>query len=346
MTDFFQWGNPSALVYLWLLPVLLILHLWAMRQRRRALQLIFPELTAERTAMASVLRRRNFKFLLLMVATTMLIVALAQPLIGARRERARREGVEIVIVLDTSLSMAARDVKPSRMSAAKQAITEIIGRLGSDRVGLVLFAGNAFRYCPLTSDHDAALMFLEAVDMDSTPQPGTAIGQALTIGEQMLGEAAGKYRALVLVSDGEDHSTGALERANEINRETGATIMVLGVGTAEGDAIPLVAPDGTVTDFKRDRDGEVVITKLYEDELKQIARAGNGVYRRLTESGAVALISGRIDSLEGVQVGTYVYADYAERFHWPLLLAILLLIAESLIAEQRPISKRWGLPDA
>jgi|LSQX01.2.fsa_nt_gb Ca-activated chloride channel family protein len=345
MTGFFQWGNPHAFIYLWLLPVMLLLHLWAMGQRRRALKLLCPELTAERTAMASMLRRRNFKFLLLATATAMLILSLAQPMTGAKMERARREGVEIVIVLDTSLSMAARDVKPSRIVAAKQAITEIIGRLGNDRIGMVLFAGNAFRYCPLTADHDAALMFLEAVDIDSIPQPGTAIGQALTIGGQMLGEAEGKHRVLILLSDGEDHSTGALERANAVNRETGAAIMVLGVGTTEGDAIPMPASDGTVTHFKRDRDGQVVITKLYEDELKEIARASNGLYRRLTEPGSVALISGRLDSFEGVQLGTYVYTDYAQRFHWPLLFGILLLIIEALVGEQRMVTRQWGLSD-
>jgi Ca-activated chloride channel family protein len=161
----------------------------------------------------------------------------------------------------------------------------------------------------------------------------------------MLGEAEGKHRVLILLSDGEDHSTGALERANAVNRETGAAIMVLGVGTTEGDAIPMPASDGTVTHFKRDRDGQVVITKLYEDELKEIARASNGLYRRLTEPGSVALISGRLDSFEGVQLGTYVYTDYAQRFHWPLLFGILLLIIEALVGEQRMVTRQWGLSD-
>jgi len=199
----------------------------------------------------------------------------------------------------------------------------------------VLFAGDAYKYCPLTIDHDAALMFLDSVGLDSTPQPGTAIAKAISICGDILGAAEGKHRALVLLSDGEDHESGALEAANAVNRETGAAIMVLGVGTPEGDPIPTLAQDGTVRDLKRDQGGEVIISKLHEAELKKLAKAGNGIYKRLSEPGAVAQVSARLESLEGVQVGTYVYTDYGQRFQWPLALAALLFAIEALIAEQR-----------
>ncbi len=334
MVDFFRWGNPQALSYLWLLPALALLHLWAMRRRRQALEAFCPDFTAERTGLLSVLRRRNFKFMLFVGVLVFAIIALAQPMVGMKKQKARRQGAEIVIAIDTSLSMAASDVKPYRLQAAKDAATTMLSRLTNDRVALVVFAGNAYKYCPLTIDHDAALMFLDSVGLDSTPQPGTAVAQAIRISGEILEKAEGKHRALVLLSDGEDHGSGALEAANAVNRETGAAIMVLGVGTPEGDPIPAIGQDGTVRDLKRDKNGEVIITKLNEAELKKLAKAGNGLYKRLSEPGAVAQISARLESLEGVQVGTYVYTDYGQRFQWPLALAILLFVVEALIAEQ------------
>ncbi len=342
MVDFFKWGNPSALVWLWLLPGLVLLHLYATRRRSEAIAAFCPELTQARTGLRFILRRRHLKAGLMITALGLLIVALAQPMVGERIEKARRKGAEVVIVVDTSLSMAARDVEPYRLEAAKNATAEIVNRLVNDRIGIVVFAGSAHKYCPLTVDHDAALMFLEAITLSSTPQPGTAIADALRMASQMLSAAESRPRALLLISDGEDHATGTLEAANQLNRETGAAILVLGVGTPEGDALPVVEQTGAVADFKRDEAGEVVISRLHESSLQEIAKAGNGLYRRLGDPGAIAQIAARLESLEGVQVGTNVYTDYGHRFQWPLLLAIALLVAEALTAEQRPRARERG----
>lgn len=342
MVEFFRWGNPSALAWLWLLPGLVLLHLYAMRRRRIALELFCPDLTESRLGLRSITRRRHLKFALFAGAVAMLVLALAQPMVGQRMEKARRKGAEIVIAIDTSLSMAARDVEPSRLEAAKKAAYEIINRLANDRVSIVVFAGAAYKYCPLTVDHDAALMFLDSVTLSSTPQPGTAVGEAMRIAGEILGQAEGKHRAMLLLSDGEDHAPGALEAANKLNRETGAAIMVLGVGTPEGEPLPMVEDSGAVADFKRDERGEVVISQLNEPALQELARAGNGLYKRIDEPSAIAHISTRLESLEGIQVGTYVYTDYGQRFQWPLLIAILLLAAEALIAEQRVVPRERG----
>lgn len=342
MVEFFRWGNPTALVWLWLLPALVLLHLHAMRRRSRALEMLCPDFTNARLGLRSIAHRRHLKFALFAGAVTMLILALAQPMVGQRMEKARRKGAEIVIAIDTSLSMAARDVEPSRLEAAKSAAYEIISRLVNDRVSIVVFAGAAYRYCPLTTDHDAALMFLDSVTLSSTPQPGTAVGEAIRIAGEILGEAEGKHRALLLLSDGEDHAPGALEAANKVNRETGAAIVVLGIGTPEGEPVPVVEDGGAVSDFKRDSRGEVVISRLNEPALQELARAGNGLYKRIDESSSIAHISTRLESLEGIQVGTYVYTDYGQRFQWPLLVAVLLLAAEALIAEQRAIPRERG----
>jgi len=270
------------------------------------------------------------------------VIALSQPQFGVKREKAKKRGAEIVLTIDTSASMSAGDVKPNRLQAAKDAAGTIIARLTNDRVAIVVFAGKAYKYCPLTIDHDAALMFLDSIGFDSSPQPGTALADALDIAGEIFQQAEGKYRAVVLLSDGEDHGSGALRAANRLNRESGAKLMVLGVGTREGDPMPLLAADGTVTDYKRDEKGQVIISRLMEKELRSLASAGNGLYKRLSEPSSIAQISARLESLEGIRVGTYVYTDYAQRFQWPLLVAILLFVIESLIAEQRFVPRRRG----
>ena len=340
MIDFFRWGVPDALVYLWLLPLLALLHLWATHARRRALETFCPDLTVQRTRMHSLLRRRAFKFLLFSAGIAFLIIALAQPMVGLKKQKARRRGAEVVVAIDTSLSMAAADVKPDRLRAAKRAATTIISRMSNDRVAIVIFAGGAYKYCPLTVDHDAALMFLDSIGLDSSPKAGTAVADALAICGETFKQAEGKHRAVILLTDGEDHGGGALDAANALNRETGAHIIVLGVGTTQGEPIPVIQPDGSVSDFKRDNDGQIVMSRLDETELKKLADAGNGLYQRLGEPGAIARISDRVQSLEGVQVGSYVYTDYGQRFQWPLAIAILLLAIEALIAEQKPHARR------
>ena len=340
MIDFFRWGVPDALAYLWLLPLLALLHLWAMRARRRALETFCPDLTVQRTGLHSLLRRRTFKFLLFSGGLAFLVTALAQPMVGLKKQKARRRGAEVVVAIDTSLSMAAADVEPDRLSAARRAATTIISRMSNDRIALVVFAGDAYKYCPLTVDHDAALMFLDSVGLDSSPKPGTALADALRICGETLNKAEGKHRAVILLTDGEDHGGGALDAANALNREAGAHIIVLGVGTTQGEPIPVIQPDGSVSDFKRDEDGQIVMSRLDEAGLKKLADAGNGLYQRLGEPGAVARISDRIQSLEGVQVGSYVYTDYGQRFQWPLAIAILMLAIEALIAEQKPRTRR------
>ena len=342
MVDFFKWGSPQALGYLWLVPALLLLHLWAMRRRREALEKFCPDHTAARTGLVSMLRRRDLKSLLFIGAAALLVVVLADPMVGVKKEKARRRGAEVVIAIDTSRSMGVNDVQPYRLEAAKQAATSIISRLTNERIALVVFAGNTYKYCPLTIDHDAALMFLDSIGLDSSPQPGTAVAEAIRIAGEVLGEAEGKHRALLLISDGEDHGSGVLEAANTVNRETGAVIVALGVGTPEGAPIPQMDQSGNVVDFKRDETGEVIVSKLHEGELQQLAKAGNGLYKRLSDPGATAQISARLESLEGIQVGTYVYTDYGHRFQWPLVLAILLLAIEALVAEQRLAAGRRG----
>ncbi|MFP3903590.1 MAG: VWA domain-containing protein [Armatimonadota bacterium] len=347
MTDFFVWANPDALKYLWLVPGIALLHWWAANRRHAALTRFCPEETAGRLGLRSVRRRRAFSSVLFAAGIGFVVVALAQPQVGTTREKAQRRGAEIVLAVDTSSSMGATDLEPNRLNAAKEAAATLIGRLPGDRFGIVLFAGDAYKYCPLTIDHDAARMFLDSISLDSAPQPGTALAKAITISAEMIEEAHGKHRAVVLLTDGEDHEAGALEAVNRLNRETAAVVMVLGVGTPEGEAIPVRDAAGSVRDYKRDRAGKVVISKLHEQQLQELAKAGNGFYRRLSEPEALAHITRRLESLEGIQVGTYNYTGYAERFQWPLLIGLLLIVAALLIPHQTPrLRRRPDVPEA
>ncbi|MFO7945238.1 MAG: VWA domain-containing protein [Armatimonadota bacterium] len=340
MTDFFVWANPEALQYLWLVPAIAFLHWWADSRRYAALRRFCPEETASRLGLRSIRRRRAFASALFAAGIAFVVLALAQPQVGTTREKAQRRGAEIVLAVDTSSSMGATDMEPDRLTAAKEAAATLIGRLPGDRFGIVVFAGDAYKYCPLTIDHDAARMFLDSISLDSAPQPGTALAKAIDISGQMIQQARGKHRAVVLLTDGEDHEAGAHEAVNRLNRETAAVVMVLGVGTPEGEAIPIKDAAGNLRDYKRDRAGKVVISKLHEQQLQELAEAGNGFYRRLSKPEAIAHITRRLKSLEGIQVGTYQYTGYAQRFQWPLLVGLLLILASTLIPRQTPRQRR------
>jgi Ca-activated chloride channel family protein len=268
------------------------------------------------------------------LALALVIVALGRPQVGTHRERAQRKGADIVLVLDTSLSMQAADMQPSRLQAAKMAAINLLNRLPNDRFGLIVFSGDAHLYCPLTIDHDAVQMFVDSVEVGASPQPGTSLAAALQSAGETLGKSESKHRAIVVLSDGEDHAGQMLEAAGRVVRETASRIEILGFGSPQGEPIPVEDDQGNVRGFKTDEQGETVLSKLGEEGLQKLATLGKGMYFRAMDQGAVDELAGRLEAMEGSQVGMMLYTDYGERFQWPLGLALLLLALEAMLPER------------
>lgn len=337
-----RFADPQWLWLLLLVPGMGLAGWWAHARRRRALQRF-----AGGAAQAARFRgevsanRRAIKVLLLYLAIVSLPVALARPQWGTRLEPITRRGADVAIVLDTSLSMSSEDLPPARLEQAKHAVGSLLDRLAGDRVALVTFAGRAHLNCPLTVDHGAIRLFLESIDIDSVPVPGTALAEALQAGADALriqGNAIEERgRAIVLFSDGEDHA-GETEPVLERLAGLGVAVYTVGCGTARGAPIPLRDPAGMLTGYKKDREGKVVTTRLIATELERIAlETGGRYYRATTSEVEVDEIGQALAALSQGELGSELRTRYEERFQIPLLLGWLALVAEALLGDRRRV---------
>lgn len=263
------------------------------------------------------------------------ILALARPQWGAKLETVRRHGVDIIVALDTSYSMNAEDVSPSRLERAKSEIRSFIGKLKGDRIGLVIFAGAAVVQCPLTLDYAAANLFLDAVNTELIPEPGTALAAAIETATSAFSSKERKYKVLVIVTDGEDLQ-GQVDSAVEKGKEAGLIIYTVGVGTTEGRPIPVRDEKGEVADYRRDSEGQVVVSRLDERTLAQIALETGGRYYRATPAEReLDAIYDEISNLEKKELESRVLQNFEDRFQFPLAVAIILLAAEAWISDRR-----------
>ena len=227
--------------------------------------------------------KRVMKSVLLVTAISFIVVGLANPQLGIRQEEVKQEGVDIFIALDVSLSMKAEDVKPNRLAKAKYEIGNLIDRLGGDRIGLIIFSGESYVQFPLTTDYSAASLFLDVVDVESVPTPGTAIGTAVEQAMKSFNWDTPTKKVLIIITDGEDNQGDVIPKAEEAGKK-GVLIYTIGMGSPAGAPIPIYDANGHQVDFKRDRAGNVVLTKLDETTLEKIATLGNGKYFRATNN--------------------------------------------------------------
>ncbi|MEM6326425.1 MAG: VWA domain-containing protein [Bacteroidota bacterium] len=316
---------PIALWLLLLAPVAAALYAYASRKRAEALAAF---LGAEAPGVSrEVARRRVIGSMLVVGAVVCLAVALAGPRFGRTLRETAQESLDLVVALDVSESMHAEDVAPSRLERAKLEVQRIVEQRPGARVGLVVFAGEAFLQCPLTTDRSAFRLFLDAAEPSLVPLQGTDLGAALRVAGMALEEAADveRPRAVLVVSDGEAHEGGADTEADAL-RDAGATVLAVGVGTEEGGPIPL-RRGGRLVGVKTTSDGDQVTTRYEGAALREVA--GRGAVYRLDRRGSVAdEVARRLDALDQAVVGGERYETYAERFQWPLGLALLLLMAE------------------
>ena len=280
------------------------------------------------------------KFWLVFAAWAMLIFMLARPQFGSKMETVKRQGVETVVALDISNSMLAQDVTPSRLEKSKKLISRLVETFNNDKVAMIVFAGEAFTQLPITSDYISATMFLESINPGLISTQGTNIREAINLGMKSFTPNEGVGRAIVLITDGENHEGGAVEAAQEAASK-GIRVFVLGVGSPDGSPIPVEGSN----EFRRDKDGNVVITRLNEQMCQEIAKAGNGMYVRVDNTNnAERALNAEINKLAKADVETQVFTEFDEQFQVLAWMALILLAVELMILERKnPIFKNVKL---
>lgn len=301
------------------------------RKRRQLTEFGDPELIAQLMPDASK-TRPIWKFSLLLLALVLLIIAVARPQFGQKEKTIERQGCEVMVALDISNSMLAEDVAPNRLDRAKQMLSKMMDGMVDDKVGLIVFAGEAFTQLPITCDYVSAKMFLNTISPSLIATQGTAIGAALQRAIVSFGEQESDAgRAIILITDGENHEDDAIAAATKA-RELGIKVLVVGIGKPEGSPIP---KPGT-NDYFKDRSGQVVVSRLNEEMCQQIAQAGQGIYVRCDNTNtALRSLQKELEEVATAELETTVYADYNEQYQSFVLVALLLLVVEFFILSRK-----------
>ena len=336
----FRFGEPLYLYLLIILPLLVIFYLYSNYRRRKRLRRYGDMELLERLMPQVSQYRPDVKFWLTIAAMAMVIFMLAQPQFGSKMETVKRQGIETVVALDVSNSMMAEDVTPSRLAKSKRLVSRLVETFNNDKVALIVFAGEAFTQLPITSDYVSAKMFLESISPSLISTQGTDVRAAIDLALKSFTPNEGVGRAIVLITDGENHEGGAIEAAKEA-AEKGVHVFVLGVGSSDGAPIPVEGSN----EFRRDKDGNVVVTRLNEDMCREIARAGNGMYVRVDNTNnAERALNAEINKLAKADVETQVFTEFDEQFQVLAWLALIFLAVEAMLLDRRnPLFKNVKL---
>ncbi|EQB64195.1 MAG: BatB protein [candidate division Zixibacteria bacterium RBG-1] len=339
-----KFGANYFLYGLFLLPALWVFYKWAEKKKQKAKARFGNlELICKLEESHSV-QKYNLKKYLLILSVFFLILALARPQWGTRLVTMTREGIDILIAIDVSASMSATDIRPNRLSKAKQEVNGLLDKLKGDRVGIVVFAGSAFIFCPLTMDYKAAQMFLDNVDIGVVPKPGTAIGEAMRTSILGFNQKEKKHKVLILLTDGEDTGeSDPLGAAEEATKE-GIKIYTIGVGTEAGEPIPIQNEGGLLGGFKKDEQGNVVLSRLDQGTLQEIAlKTGGKYYQATTGEMELDQIYNEVSGMEKKELQGNLMIQYEERYQFFLFLGLILLIAEFFISDRRKIIPRMPI---
>jgi len=324
-------------IYFYLLltiPVLVLLFivllLWKKNaQKKFSDNSLLTRLSPDKSAFKPVL-----KLIVLCLAIACLAVALVNPKIGTKLETVKREGVDIVFAIDVSKSMLAEDIAPNRLEKAKRVVSEIINNLASDRIGIIAYAGQAYPQLPITTDYGSAKMFLQSMNTDMLSSQGTAIDQAITLATTYYNDEEQTNRVLFVISDGEDHSEGAVKAVEEALDE-GIKVFTIGIGTTKGGPIP-IKRNGVTESYKKDQNGDMVITKLNDEVLGSIAKKGNGAYVDGSNTEAVVeFVKETLSQMDKKEFEAKQFADFKDQFQWFLGGAILLLFLDIFLLERK-----------
>ena len=338
----FRFEKPAYLAFLAVLALLVGIYIWSNIIRRRNIRAYGnPDLLAAMMPDVSEARFR-LKFWLTFAALFFLIITAARPQFGSKKETVNRQGIETVIALDISNSMLAQDVAPSRLDKSKKIISKLVDEMQDDKIGLIVFAGDAFIQLPITSDFISAKMFLETISPSLITRQGTDIKTAINMATRSFTPREDVGRAIIIITDGENHEGGAEEAAKEA-AEKGMQVYVLGVGSPEGSPIP----GEKANEYRKDKDGNVIVTKLNEQMCQEIAKAGSGAYIRVDNTNAAQkLLQKELDKLAKADQETTIYSSFDEQFQVMAWIAFALLVIEMLIMlKKNPLFKNIKLFD-
>jgi len=337
----FRFANQELLFALFLLPALVLFFIWVQRMKKKALQRFGNLNLLEKLMLANSPGRQKIKKALVVTALFFFLVALARPQIGTRLEEVKRKGVDIFVAIDVSTSMLAEDIKPNRLEKAKHEVASFIDRLQGDRIGLIAFSGEAFVQCPLTLDYGAAKMFLDIMDPDLIPVPGTAIGKAIEMAIRSFSQTERKYKVLVLITDGEDTREDPMKMA-ELAEKEGIVIYTVGIGSPQGVPIPLYDDAGRQVGFKKDRQDNVVTSKLDQLMLEKIALQTSGKFYNATPAEMeLGKIYDEIDKMEKKELSSKIFSQYEDRFQYFLAIGMVFLLLDVLLPERKRVKKEW-----
>ena len=325
-----NFAQSQYLLLLLLIPFFFVFQAIVQRMRRRRLRKLGDEALV-RTLMPSYSKGKAWiRTVFFSLGFFFLVIALSRPQIGAKLKEHQTKGAEIMIALDVSNSMLAEDYSPNRLERAKLAISRLVDKLRDDRIGLIVFAGNSFVQLPITTDYVSAKMFLRSISTGSVPIQGTAIGDAINTSIRSFSAQSEKSRAIIVITDGENHEDDPVAAAKQA-AEMGIRVFTIGVGSPEGKPIPV---DG---ELLRDSNGEIVVTRLDEAVLEEIAKAGNGLYVRAgnSEFGLNPIIDD-IRRMEDEMYSSIVFEEYDEQFMYFLGIALFFFVIEMLIGDRRP----------
>ncbi len=331
--EMFRFGNIEYLWGLLIIPLLTLFFIWSRITRQRALKKFGQQEILQHLMPYSSKGRPVLKFVILMLALAFIIVGTARPQFGSKLKTVKREGIELMIALDVSNSMMAEDIQPNRLERAKRAISRLIDRLKDDKIGLIVFAGDAYTQLPITSDYNSAKLFLNSVNTQIVPKQGTAIGAAIDLARKSFTPNGEANKAIVIITDGENHEDDAIASAKAAVDE-GIVVHTIGMGLPSGSPIP-VLKNGQ-TDYLKDRDGKVVVTKLNEQMLEQISAAGQGIYVRANNAqiGLNALFD-EMNKMEKQEMETRTYSEYDDQFQYFFAIGLFLLLLEFVILERK-----------
>ena len=330
----YELDEKKYLSLLLIVPILVLLFLfnqyWKRKKQREFGDLeMIQKLSPEKSVFKSVL-----KFTVLILAFGFLVIGLVNPKIGTKSETVKREGIDIVFAVDVSKSMLCEDVAPSRLEKSKQIVSQIINQLVGDRIGIVAYAGSAFPVLPITTDYGVAKMFLQSMNPSMVSSQGTSLDEAIKLSSTYFDDDKKKSKLLILISDGEDHSEGAIDAAEEASK-LGLKIITIGIGTAKGGPIPL-KENGRVLSFKRDQNNAVVVTKLNEESLKVISKNTKGGYVNGNNTKEVLeYVKNALDNIEKTEFEAQQFTDYNSQFQWFLGIAFFLLLLDVFFLERK-----------
>ena len=330
-----RYDNIDFLYFLALIPLIAIGLYFYNRWQKKSIEKFGDENLVTELMQNHSKARKNIKNTLFIFSIAFLIIGISNPQIGTKMEEVKREGVDLMIAIDLSHSMMAQDIKPNRLERAKQAISRLIDKLEGDRIGLVVFAGEAYVQLPITTDYSAAKLFLSTVNTSIIPTQGTKIGNAIDLCVKSFDQENNQNKAIIIITDGENHDEEAISSA-KIAQEQNIYIHTLGMGLTKGGPIPFYNKYGSTSEFRKDREGNIIITKLNETILKEIAQAGMGTYIRANNSkSGLSVLFDEINKMEKKEIGTMIFTNYKDRFQIFISISLVLLILNLIILQRK-----------